>query len=139
MAQATKTRGQGKSQFLKEYLHDNPRATARAVNEAWRSAGMDGSISESLVNNMRSKLGLTGNLRARSKGTKKAAQKGGKAVASGKGTTGKPLQLNTRSRQIADLESEIDRLIFKAMHIGGLARIEESLRETRRLLYRTIG
>jgi hypothetical protein len=139
MAQATRTRGQGKSAFLKEYLHDNPQANARAVNDAWRSAGMDGSISESLVNNMRSKLGLTGNLRARSKGTNKAAQKGGKAVVSSKGTPGKPLHSNTRGRQLADLDSDIDRLIFKAMQIGGLSRIEETLRETRRLLYRTMG
>jgi hypothetical protein len=49
MAQATKTRSQGKSEFLKEYLHDNPRANAKAINAAWKSAGMEGSISDSLV------------------------------------------------------------------------------------------
>jgi hypothetical protein len=128
MAQATKTRSPGKSAFLKEFLHDNPKANAKAVNAAWKSAGMDGSISDSLVSIMRSKLGLSGNLRA------KAVKKGRKPTASGK-----PSQTSGRSWQLADLESDVDRLIFKAMQIGGLARIEESLRETRRLLYKAMG
>ena len=34
-----------------------------------------------------------------------------------------------------DLEADIDRLIFKAMAIGDLTEIEDSLRRARRLLY----
>jgi hypothetical protein len=36
--------------FVKEMLNDNPRANAAIVNEAWRAAGMSGSISAGLVN-----------------------------------------------------------------------------------------
>jgi hypothetical protein len=128
MAQATKTRSPGKSAFLKEFLHDNPKANAKAVNAAWKSAGMEGSISDSLVSNLRSKLGLSGNQRA------KAVKTGRKPTASEKTS-----QTNSRSRQLADLESDVDRLIFKAMQIGGLAEIEASLRATRRLLYKALG
>ena len=34
-----------------------------------------------------------------------------------------------------ELEAEIDRLIFKVMGVGDLSQIEDSLRQTRRLLY----
>ena len=59
------TRDQGKGMFVKEVLNDNPLANAEAVNEAWRAAGMSGGISASLVSNMRSRMGLAGNLRPR--------------------------------------------------------------------------
>jgi hypothetical protein len=65
---------------------------------------------------MRSKLGLSGNLRA------KAIKSGRKPTSSGKLS-----QTNSRSRQLADLDSDVDRLIFKAMQIGGLDEIEGSL------------
>jgi hypothetical protein len=57
------TRNQGKSQFVRDVLSDNPRANAAIVNEAWRAAGMAGSISSGLVNNLRFRMGLSGNLR----------------------------------------------------------------------------
>ena len=55
-------------------------------------------------------------------------------------------QFNRRSKQnsakigrfhgsIEELEEDIDRLLFKVMQLGGLPAIEESLRQTRRLLY----
>ena len=62
---ATATRNQGKSKFVREVLNDNPQANAAAVNEAWQAAGMPGSISAGLVNNLRFRLGLSGNLRGR--------------------------------------------------------------------------
>src|SRR5262249_13733750 len=37
-------------------------ANTRAVNEAWEAAGFEGTISHSLVTQVRSQLGLTGNL-----------------------------------------------------------------------------
>src|SRR5581483_3897507 len=58
-------RSKGKSMFVKEVLNDNPRANAAAVNEAWRAAGMTGSISSGLVNHLRFRMGLSGNLRRR--------------------------------------------------------------------------
>jgi hypothetical protein len=61
MATAT-TRSLGKTGFVKEYLNDNPKANARAVNEAWAAAGFEGTISPTLVTRMRSEMGLTGNI-----------------------------------------------------------------------------
>ncbi len=60
---ATKTRDQGKTSFVKEYLIDHPQANTHLVNGAWAEAGMEGTISETLVNKTRSQMGLTGNLR----------------------------------------------------------------------------
>ena len=57
------TKSLGKTSFVKEILFDNPQANPTAVNEAWTAAGMDGTISPTLVNKMRSELGLAGNLR----------------------------------------------------------------------------
>ena len=51
----------GKTGFVKEFLNDNPQANARAVNEAWQAAGMNGTISHPVISLMRKQLGLTGN------------------------------------------------------------------------------
>src|SRR6516165_5502263 len=65
MATATTTRNLGKTGFAKEVLNDNPLANAKAVNEAWKAAGFEGTISPTLVTKMRSEMGLTGNIRKR--------------------------------------------------------------------------
>ena len=79
MPTATPTRNLGKTSFLKELLNDNPQADARSVDAAWKAAGFEGTISQSLVTRVRSELGLTGNMR---KGTgKKVEAKSGAAPA----------------------------------------------------------
>ena len=65
---ATATRAPGKSDFIKQVLGKNPQATFKAVNEAWTEAGNEGSISQALVNKMRSEAGLSGNLRTNGRG-----------------------------------------------------------------------
>src|SRR5436305_8782711 len=55
-----KTREQGKTPFVKEFLNDHPEGNVKAVNEAWNAAGFDGSISHTLVSQMRAQLGLRG-------------------------------------------------------------------------------
>ena len=59
------TRNQGKSQFVRDVLDNDPRANARAVNEAWRAAGRPGSIGAGLVNHLRFRMGLSGPIPAR--------------------------------------------------------------------------
>ena len=54
----------GKTSFVKEFLNDNPQGNSKAVNEAWKAAGFDGTISPTVVNKTRVLLGLTGNLSA---------------------------------------------------------------------------
>jgi len=51
---------QGKSAFVGDVLTKDNRADTEAVNRAWTKAGHAGTISESLVNKIRSRLGLTG-------------------------------------------------------------------------------
>lgn len=74
---ATATQAPGKSDFIKQLLLKNPQATFKAVNEAWTGAGNEGSISQALVNKMRSEAGLSGNLRTKAK---KQEKKEAKAV-----------------------------------------------------------
>jgi len=71
----TATATPGKTSFVKEFLHDNPQANAKAVNEAWTAAGMKGTISHPVISEVRKQLGLTGNLPGK---TRKAAK--GKAA-----------------------------------------------------------
>jgi hypothetical protein len=156
---ATATKSQGKTGFVKEFLNDHPQANTKTVNEAWTGAGMDGTISPSLVKQVRSELGLTGNLRAATKtrpstktnaGTTKTQSSGARRGAKPKATsTGVQTRSTTarkpatqiqpsraRSTLLNEVESDLDRLIFKLMGIAELAGIEENLRQTRRLLYR---
>src|SRR5271157_2643505 len=58
----TATAAPGKTSFVKEFLHGNPQANAKAVNEAWTTAGMKGTISHPIISQVRKQLGLTGNL-----------------------------------------------------------------------------
>jgi hypothetical protein len=160
----TASRKEGKTPFVKEVLAKNPRANAAAVNVAWKAAGKDGTISATLVNKLRSTLGLAGNLRARRTkrdrfpSAEKASYAGNKrgrkpknlttagfmmSPARGNGRTinqgARPL--GPRGRPTApryaleEVEADIDRLIFKVMALGGMSALEDKLRQARRLLY----
>jgi hypothetical protein len=144
------TRNQGKTSFVKEVLVDNPQANAKAVNEAWAAAGMGGTISDTLVNKMRSQLGFAGNLRGKRRGRKettareklpytgkKRGRKPKNAIVQAADATvdGNRPRPTPRKGHLIDLEADLDRLLFKIMNLGGLAEIEDSLRETRRMLY----
>jgi hypothetical protein len=72
---ATATKSQDKTSFVKEFLRNNPQGNIKAVNEAWVAAGMNGKIGSTLIYKMRSQMGLSGNLRAKSKPTKAAKPK----------------------------------------------------------------
>ncbi len=140
----THTRDQGKSSFVKEYLHDHPQSNPTAVNEAWKSAGMHGTISTSLINNIRGKLGLSGNLRAGRPPKNRSAKKPGRVGRPSKKVVETPApQASSRlprpDRQVRELEAEIDRLLFKVMNATGLETVEECLRDARRALYHSQG
>ena len=132
------TRSQGKSMFVKEVLNDNPLANAAAVNEAWRAAGMSGGISATLVTNIRSRMGLAGNLRGgRPRGTKTTGTRRGRPpiqVRAGENGTG-PVKTRGRKSDLMDLEVEIDRLLMRVVEIGTLPEVEDALRKARRHLY----
>jgi hypothetical protein len=137
-----RARDQGKTSFVKEFLNDPPEGNFKAVNEAWTRAGFDGSISATLVNKMRSELGLTGNLRGKRASAEKKPYTGKKRGGKPKGHV---VQVESgfeshgftsaRKPKLNELEADIDRLVFKVMGIGDLPEIEDSLRRVRRLLY----
>ena len=64
---ATATVRGDKTRFVNEFLAKNPQGNLRTVNEAWTAEGMKGTISKSVVDKTRAKLGLTGNLGAKTK------------------------------------------------------------------------
>jgi hypothetical protein len=144
------TRNQGKSMFVKEVLNDNPLANAEAVNESWQAAGMSGSISTSLVSNVRSRMKLAGNLQGRRRSTKPTgvADVDGAVNGSGRarppmqiqsGANGKPQVTNKRGKtDLMDLEVEIDRLLMKVVEVGSLHDVENALRKARRHLYASL-
>jgi hypothetical protein len=156
----------GKSSFVKEFFVDHPKAKAGEINEAWRAAGNQGSISSSLISSVRTDLGLKG--KGQSKAKVKAsvgAPKRSSAVSkpgdrttgpeagghTGKRADGKPsvevLDRPARSRATGDdrtqllttLEGQIDEMLFEIKVAGGLPEFEEALRRARRILVRSHG
>jgi hypothetical protein len=144
----TAARKQGKSMFVKEVLHDNPSANAQAVNDAWKSAGMDGTISGTLVSKIRSGLGLTKKRRRRRSAKAQSAAATAVVTAGPPKRRGRPPKSaaipsngmsmsSTRGRKtsLAALEVEFDRLLLKVVESGTLPEVEVALRKARRLLY----
>src|SRR5271157_1181473 len=147
MPAATK-RDRGKTTFVKEYLNDHPHANPKAVNEAWTEAGMEGTISETLVNKMRFTMGLSGNLRGKREtnvSNSSAAPRpytGKKRGRKPKSETTPASTKNVRStnasrpsESVIELETELDRLLFKVMNMKSLPDVEAALRDARRALY----
>ena len=64
---ATATRDQGKTSFVKDFLNKNPRGNVKAVKDAWKAAGMKGSIGSTLIKDARS--GSTASTRRRRRRT----------------------------------------------------------------------
>ena len=148
-------KNEGKTAFVKDVLAKNATANAQAVNEAWTAAGHKGTISTTLVQNCRSDLGLTGNLRSGRKAAKtngahgKSKVQGKKRGRPPKSSGGAGVRTNgassksdfvkrstsfDRERMLDELEGEIDRLIFRIMTLEGLSAVEEALRRARRLV-----
>ena len=71
---------QGKSAFVGDVLTKDHQANTEAVNRAWTKAGHAGTISESLVNKIRSRMGLTGQQRPGARVTE-SAKSGGQSAA----------------------------------------------------------
>jgi hypothetical protein len=138
----TATATPGKTSFVKEFLNDNPQGNVKAVNEAWAAAGFEGTISSTLVNKTRALLGLTGNLRGKSKtnATTTGKRRGRPPKDTTAAVNGKPAgqprgRKSARTLALLGVEAEIDGLIFQVMGIGNLTEVETALREARRLVY----
>jgi hypothetical protein len=114
-------------------LNDDPLANAAAVNEAWRAAGMAGSISGGLVNNLKFRMGLSGSLRRR---RTTGRRRGRRTVqVQGRANESTPTTTRRRSSELMGLELEIDRLLRKVVEIGQLPDVEDELQSARHRLY----
>ena len=71
---AVATQSQGKTSFVRNFLEKNPQANAKAVNEAWAAAGMQGTISHPIVSEIRKRMGLIGKQPGKTKTGLKAAK-----------------------------------------------------------------
>ena len=160
---ASQTKELGKMDFAEQYLEQHPDANVVAVNDAWRAAGRDGTISKSAVGKLRAKLGLTDPYRNRGRSesastpakktaTKPRATAGsghrqrngeGKGMRKGMGhghrhdAVPEPARAATHSRRaqvIEQIEAEVDRILFQVMALGDLTEVEDALRRGRRLL-----
>lgn len=137
-------RNQGKSAFVTEQLRQNPQATDEQITEAWASAGNEGTISGSLIYKIRADEGLTRKRGAKGQGAKKEgrAKSSPRAASAAQpmAETSKPLDRRTnRGRVVAEVEADIDRLIFKLMIVGGMETLEDELRKVRRRLILSQG
>ncbi|HMB07866.1 MAG TPA: hypothetical protein VKP69_29570 [Isosphaeraceae bacterium] len=160
-----KGKDEGKSMFLKEYLADHPDAGKEAIDEAWRGAGHEGTISPSLISKLRRDLGRTGKGTAKVKsragvGTGKRPSAGSKSDDRGGGPAGEartPEKENVpvtqglerhaepqpaggdRTQVLIRLEGALDDLLHEIKLAGGLPEFEETLRKARRILVRSHG
>jgi hypothetical protein len=157
MATASAT-GQSKTAFVRDFIKKNPNANRKDVEEAWLGAGNEGPIHSSLVSNLRAEAGLTGKKRrggrARraerdgaaesiqattpaAKPKRRGRKKGRKAKANVATATERQPRSGGQGKALAEIEQDIDRLIFKLMVVGGFEGIEGELRKVRRLLYQS--
>jgi hypothetical protein len=152
---ATKTKGQSKSAFVRDFIQRNPTANRKAVEEAWQKAGHEGPISSALVSNLRRQLGLIGSPGSgpkdaggdgipesvKSTGRKPKRRKRGRRAKASEMVTAPAMESKPRTGRrdgaFAEIERDLDRLIFKLMGAGGMERVEDELRKVRRLLYRS--
>ncbi|HEX8204176.1 MAG TPA: hypothetical protein VF590_27105 [Isosphaeraceae bacterium] len=150
---------QGKLEFVREMLQQDPNANEKTVNEAWQEAGNQGSISRSSVGKVRAEMGLTNKRRPRNRKAEEAPARksatrptqrrsepagAGQAAESPRARgNGAPAEAASsasansggdRGRLIEELEGDLDRLLFRVMSLGGLTEVEDLLRRSRRLL-----
>jgi hypothetical protein len=134
---------QGKTPFVEKYFASNPDGNLETVNKAWTAAGNPGSLSESLIGKVRSRLGLTG---------KKAVDEPKPVEAPAKPKTKKPAKAKKVAKSVEqappvashhdddildELEEGIDELIHKIRELGGRPDVVKALRRARRLLVRS--
>ncbi len=116
------TANTGKTEFVKEVLGKNPRANPKTVNDQWKAAGQDGTISATLVNKLRASLGLSGNLRPTSKSITRRRSSDEQPGAEKKRGS-KPKKDSTKSILLAASRSNGSRAIQPALKTEQRARL----------------
>jgi hypothetical protein len=161
-----RTGRQGKLDFVRKILEQNRDANEKIVNQAWQEAGNEGKISRSAVGKVRALMGLTSGKRAPRKkaeaaaGTakkthtrSKAAKPRDESPVLGNGTAAStakshaqpaetselPATSEVRAGVFDELESDLDRVLFRVMSIGNMPEVERLIRHCRRIVIRGSG
>jgi hypothetical protein len=113
---ATPTETPSKTSFVKDFLNGSPQGTFKTVNEAWTAAGGEGTISKSVVDKTRAKLGLTGNLGRQA--NKTAKQKA--TPTTPKTTTTTPGKTSFVKQFLKDHPTANSRAVNEAWTAGGM-------------------
>lgn len=163
---ANRTRGQGKLDFVRRILEQDRDANEKIVNQAWQEAGNEGKISRSAVGKVRALMGLTSGKHAprkkaeaeagtakRTRTQPKAAKPRDESPALGNGTatptarshaqpaesSDLPATSEVRAGVLDELESDLDRVLFRVMSIGNMPEVERLIRHCRRIVIRGGG
>jgi hypothetical protein len=128
----------GKFAFVREVLARDPRASHKAVNEAWRAAGHEGTISQTSFARVRaeSKAPAVEPPAPRQRSKRGTAPRNDPAGASPAVAVvaPRPSVLPARERLAEELEADLDRILFKVMDAGDMPALERLIRQTRRVL-----
>ena len=143
---------QGKTAFVEEFLAGNSDGNLEDVKKAWTAAGNEGTVSESLVNKVRARLGRTGKKAVGEPRPVEAPRKAKSRVAAKVRKIARPIDeaplangspaSSGASRHgdadiLDNLEEDIDELIHKIRELGGRPDVVKALRRARRLLVRS--
>jgi hypothetical protein len=142
---------QGKRAFVEKYFGSNPGGNLESVNQAWTAAGNEGTVSESLVDKVRSSLGLTGRktvekpkpveppAKAKPKAPTKAKKPAKLVEQAPPLVNGSHAAAATRNDEdvLDELEEGIDDLIQKIRELGGKPEVVKALKRVRRILVRS--
>jgi hypothetical protein len=125
---ATRSNGRSKREFVDAVLRGNPRAGTAEVNRAWTEAGGPGTISRSLIGKVRSERASEGPTMRR------IDRPSPELPASGNGTLSAGVRTPDHEALIAELERDLDRILFRVMGLGDRPELERQIRRCRRTL-----
>jgi hypothetical protein len=152
------TKGVGKTEFIREQLRRDANVGVKAIVRAWSAAGNEGTLSDNLVYKTRADLGIKGRRPSQeSVGVvpHESSPKVSKPELSAEVIEPTEPQSNgrhaphlftpstatstegDRGRVLVEVEREIDELIYRIRHLGGLPEVQEALRAARRLIVRS--
>jgi hypothetical protein len=142
--------GPNRSAFVEEALQRNPKSNVRAINDAWKTAGNEGKISDTIFYKVKRERGRTGEdtpaTPAKSKpesvseppeipSTVEGRPEADGASASAKSVRG--TKSRDRERVLDRVEDGIDDLIIELKQLGGMEEALESLKKARRVVVRS--
>lgn len=124
MAKSRNTDGVNKSQFIRDVLTENRKATIHDINKAWNEAGNEGELNPTLYYQAKGRMGLA-------KGRRGRPPREAVETAAGAARVAKESAVADDGTTFLAIELELDKLIAKADGLGD-SKLADSLRTARR-------